>query len=161
MTRSASSIRIGLAGLLFCAALVTGPSLTAAAEPSGKAAPSQKAAEAPRPVVKIVQGGESKTPPEDCLATLVGPGINQPDPYPGYGGFVGWVSPVRLRNGDWLVGFSAGYWHVSAPTPLRFSPKTIESYHKLGSNLLRPWAFGGKGAEGMKKEIPSSREPRG
>ena len=40
---------------------------------------------------------------------------------PGYGGFVGWVSPIRLRNGDWLVGFSAGYWHASAPTPLRFS----------------------------------------
>ena len=132
MIRSASSIRINLAELLFCATLTIGPSLTAAAEPSGKAAPSQKAAEVPRPVVKVVQGGESKTPPEDCLATLVGPGINQPDPYPGYGGFVGWVSPVRLRNGDWLVGFSAGYWHVSAPTPLRFSPKTIESYHKMG-----------------------------
>ncbi|MFA7003154.1 MAG: sialidase family protein, partial [Verrucomicrobiia bacterium] len=127
-----SSIRISLAGLLFCVAIATGSPLAAAAEPSGKAAPSPKAAEAPRPVVKVVQGGESKARPEDCLATLVGPGINQPDPYPGYGGFVGWVSPVRLKNGDWLVGFSAGYWHVSAPTPLHFAPKTIESFHKMG-----------------------------
>ncbi len=71
MTRSASSIRIGLAGLLFCAALITGPSLTAADAATGKPEPSPKAAGALRPVVKIVQGGESKTPPEDCLATLV------------------------------------------------------------------------------------------
>jgi hypothetical protein len=64
--------------------------------------------------------------------TIVGPGINQPDPYPGYGGFVGWVSPIRLRNGDWLVSFSAGYWHASAPTPLRFSPGNIAEYRKIG-----------------------------
>ncbi len=120
-----------LLSVLCCGALTTGPSFAETSDPAGKAAPPQKP-EAMRPVVNVVQGGESKTPPEDCLATLVGPGINQPDPYPGYGGFVGWVSPVRLNNGDWLVGFSAGYWHASAPTPLRFSPKTIESYHKMG-----------------------------
>ena len=51
-----------------------------------------------RPVVRVVEGGESKARPEDCLATLVGPGMNQPDPFPGYGGFVGWVSPVRLNE---------------------------------------------------------------
>ena len=70
--------------------------------------------------------------PEDCLGTIVGPGINQPDRFPGYEGFVGWVSPIRLRNGDLLVGFSAGYWHASAPTPLRFSPGTIAEYRKIG-----------------------------
>jgi photosystem II stability/assembly factor-like uncharacterized protein len=79
-----------------------------------------------------VEGGESKLRPADCLGTLVGPGIHQPDPFPGYGGFVGWTSPVRLQNGDWLVGFSAGYWHASPPTPLRYSAKTIEAYHKMG-----------------------------
>ncbi len=83
-------------------------------------------------------GGESRgrrrieDAPEDCRATIIGPGINQPNPFPGYGGFVGWVSPVRLKTGDWLVGFSAGYWHASAPTPLRFSPATIEAYLKMG-----------------------------
>lgn len=100
----------------------------------------QKVVVVHRPIVKVVEGGESKVQPEDCLATLVGPGINQPDPYPGYGGFVGWVSPVRLRNGDWLAGFSAGYWHASAPTPLRFSPENIKSYIKLGlpSDIVAP-----------------------
>jgi hypothetical protein len=85
-----------------------------------------------RPAVKVVEGGESKVRPEDCLATIVGPGVNQPDPFPGYGGFVGWVSPIRLHSGDWLVGFSAGYWHASAPTPLRYSAKTIKEYRKIG-----------------------------
>jgi photosystem II stability/assembly factor-like uncharacterized protein len=83
-------------------------------------------------LVKVVEDGQSKVRPEDCLGTLVGPDIHQPDPFPGYGGFVGWCSPVRLRNGDWLVGFSAGYWHASPPTPLRYSAKAIEAYHKIG-----------------------------
>ncbi len=92
------------------------------------------------PKVKVVQGGESKLKPEDCLTTLIGPGVNQPDSFPGWGGFVGWVSPVRLRNGDWVVGFSAGYWHASAPTPLRYSKEMIESYIKLGmpENISAP-----------------------
>lgn len=90
--------------------------------------------------MKVVEGGESKLKPEDCRVRIVGPRINQPDPYPGYGGFVGWVSPIRLKNGDWLVGFSAGYWHASAPTPLRFSPKTIAEYRKIGlpENVVAP-----------------------
>jgi hypothetical protein len=54
----------------------------------------QKAVEVHRPIVKVLECGESKVQPEDCLATLVGPGINQPDPYPGYGGFVGWVGTL-------------------------------------------------------------------
>ncbi len=92
------------------------------------------------PKVIVVNGGESERRPEDCLKTLVGPGINQPDSFPGWGGFVGWVSPVRLGNGDWLAGFSAGYWHASPPTPLRYSQETIESYIKLGfpENFIAP-----------------------
>ncbi len=82
--------------------------------------------------VSVLEAGESKARPEDCRAVLVGPGINQPDPFPGYGGFVGWESPVRLKNGDWLVGFNAGYWHASPPTPLRYPAKTLEEYYKLG-----------------------------
>jgi len=80
----------------------------------------------------VVEGGDSTARPEDCRAILVGPGINQPDPFPGYGGFVGWESPARLSNGDWLVGFNAGYWHASAPTPLRYPAKTLEAYLKMG-----------------------------
>jgi|GEM_PF-1806173 len=92
----------------------------------------QQATEATRPIVKVVEGGESKIRPEDCRVTFIGPGLNQPEPFPGYGGFVGWVSPVLLKSGDWLVGFSAGYWHASPSTPLRYSPQTIEAYHKMG-----------------------------
>ncbi|HEX4146477.1 MAG TPA: sialidase family protein [Pirellulales bacterium] len=111
-----------LARLLFCAALVPGLATAAADEPQAAA----------RPVVKVVEGGESKMPPDDCVGILVGPGKNQPDPFPGYAGFVGWNSPIRLQSGDWLVGFSAGYWHASPPTPLRYSPKTLEQYRKMG-----------------------------
>ena len=87
---------------------------------------------APRPQVKVVEGGESRAKPEECRGVIVGPGINQPAPFPGYRGFVGWESPIRLKNGDWLVGFNAGYWHASAPTPLSYSAKTLEEYRKLG-----------------------------
>ena len=66
------SIRI--AGLLFFTAITTCSVFVEAADP-------------PRPIVKVVEGGESLLKPEDVLTTVVGPGINQPDPYPGYGGF--------------------------------------------------------------------------
>lgn len=119
------SIRI--AGLLFFAAIATQPALVAAADP-------------PRPVVKVVEGGESQLKPEDCRTTIIGPKVNQPDPFRGYGGFVAWPSPVRLKSGEWLIGFTAGYWHVSAPTPLRFSPSTIAANQKMGmpANIVAP-----------------------
>ena len=50
---------------------------------------------------------------------VVGPGTNQPDPFPGYNGFVGFESPARLKDGTWLVGFLAGYSHYHAPTGAR------------------------------------------
>ena len=125
MMHSDFFLGMGLAGLLLCAAIAPCPS-------SSPATAAEKPGEPQRPLVTVVAGGQSKGQPEDCLATLVGPGINQPDPFPGYGGFVGWCSPVRLNHGDWLVGFSAGYWHASPPTPLRYSAKTIEAYHKMG-----------------------------
>ena len=84
------------------------------------------------PQVVIVENGESKARAEDCRGIIVGPGINQPDKFPGYGGFVGWESPIRLKNGAWLVGFNAGYWHASAPTPLHYPAKSLDEYRKLG-----------------------------
>jgi hypothetical protein len=84
------------------------------------------------PRVEVVANGESKTKPGECRAILVGPGVNQPDPFPGYGGFIGWESPVRLKNGTWMVGFNAGYWHASPPTPLRYSAKSLAEYRKMG-----------------------------
>ncbi len=82
--------------------------------------------------VRVVENGESRAKPADCRGTVVGPGVNQPDPFPGYGGFVGWDTPIRLKSGIWLVGFNAGYWHASPPTPLNYSPQTLEDYYKLG-----------------------------
>jgi hypothetical protein len=90
------------------------------------------ATESNRPVVKVVQNGESSAKPDDCRGIIVGPGVNQPDPFPGYRGFVGWESPIRLSTGEWLVGFNAGYWHASPPTPLNYSPKTLAEYIKMG-----------------------------
>ncbi|MBN1342872.1 MAG: exo-alpha-sialidase [Phycisphaerae bacterium] len=84
------------------------------------------------PVVKVVTGGESKIPASACRQMLVGPGVKQPDPFPGYRGFVGWESPLRLRDGTLLVGFSAGYWHASPPTPLRVPPATLKHWQDLG-----------------------------
>jgi hypothetical protein len=86
----------------------------------------------PQVRVKIIENGESAVKPDDCRGIIVGPGVNQPDAFPGYAGFVGWESPIRLKNGDWLVGFNAGYWHASAPTPLHYPPKTLESFRKMG-----------------------------
>ena len=88
--------------------------------------------ERPEVKVKVVEGGESAAKPEDCRATVVGPGVNQPDPFPGYAGFVGWETPVRLKNGTWIVSFNAGYWHGSNPTPLRGDPKIWQQMAKLG-----------------------------
>ena len=48
--------------------------------------------------------------------TLVGPGLNQPKPYTGYAGFVGWTGVARTKTGALLVTFSSGYWHGSPPT---------------------------------------------
>ncbi len=124
--------RSSVAAAALAAALSLAAATASADGPRDDAAPTPAVADAARPVVKIIAGGDSKVPPEACLGTLVGPGVNQPDAFPGYGGFVGWNSPIRLKNGDWLVGFSAGYWHASPPTPLRYAPKTIEQYRKLG-----------------------------
>src|SRR5947207_16019285 len=84
------------------------------------------------PQVKVVEGGESKAKPEDCRGIIVGPGVNQLDPFPGFGGFVGWESPIRLKSGVWLVGFNAGYWHASPPTPVHYPPQTLAEYRKMG-----------------------------
>jgi hypothetical protein len=82
--------------------------------------------------VKVVPSGESEARAANCRRMLVGPGVNQPDPHPGYYGFVGWCSPTRLRDGTQLVGFSTGYWHGSPPTPLRIAADKLAAWKKLG-----------------------------
>jgi sialidase-1 len=64
---------------------------------------------------------------------LVGPGVNEPKPYPGYRGFVGWESVVRTKTGALLVAFSSGYWHASPPNSAReHFAKLYQDYRKLG-----------------------------
>jgi sialidase-1 len=90
------------------------------------------------PKVKIVQGGESHLPASQCRKMIVGPGVNQPDPFPGYGGFVGWECPARLRDGTMYVSFNAGYWHASPPTPI--DPGQLKEWTKIGypANVQAP-----------------------
>jgi hypothetical protein len=90
------------------------------------------AEETMRPQVKVIENGESKATAAECRGIIVGPGVNQPDAFPGYAGFVGWESPIRLQNGDWLVGFNAGYWHASVSTPMQYTPANLEAFRKMG-----------------------------
>ena len=43
----------------------------------------------------VVQGGQ---PTQDYRRMLVGPGVNQPNPFPGYGGCLRQAGPIRLRR---------------------------------------------------------------
>lgn len=84
------------------------------------------------PKINVITGGESAAKAADCRRMLVGPGVNQPDHFPGYDGFVGWQGPLRLRDGTWLLTFSAGYWHASCPTPLNIDKPTLDEWVRLG-----------------------------
>ena len=72
--------------------------------------------EAP-PTVRVVPTDE-QTLHTKYRRVIVGPGIQEPEPYPGYTGFVGWESVVRTKTGALLMTFTSGYWHGSPPTPL-------------------------------------------
>ena len=84
------------------------------------------------PTFNVVSGGESHLPAAKCRKMIVGPGVNQPDPFPGYAGFVGWECPTRLRDGTMLVAFNAGYWHASLPTPFDPGWKSAARWRELG-----------------------------
>lgn len=85
------------------------------------------------PTVRVVQGGHPAGDYRRCRRMLVGPGVNQPDPYPGYRGFVGWQSPIVLQDRTMLVGFSSGYWHASPPTAYFASnPAAQQQWKKIG-----------------------------
>ena len=63
---------------------------------------------------------------------ITGPTLNPHPEYPGCTGFVGWESVTRLNNGSLVCTFSAGYWHVSFPTPIDINPKELKSYIRGG-----------------------------
>jgi len=85
------------------------------------------------PVVKVIPMRGPTQDYRECRRMLVGPGVNQPEPYPGYRGFVGWQAPIVLRDGTLLVGFSSGYWHASPPTAyFKEDPARLEEWKRLG-----------------------------
>ncbi len=75
---------------------------------------------------------EGQLTPQQCARVLVsgvlGAEVNPPDPFPGYGGFNGWQDIVRCKNGDLLVAFCCGYWHVSFPTPFTAPEELKQQY---------------------------------
>ena len=83
--------------------------------PAGSSPAAAESRSLTQPVVRVVPSPE-QTQHLQFRRTLVGPGVNQPQPYPGYEGFVGWCSVARLQDGALLVTFSSGYWHASPPT---------------------------------------------
>jgi hypothetical protein len=88
------------------------------------------------PTVKVIPSPE-QTQHLRFRRTLVGPGINQPKPYPGYEGFVGWSGVACTKSGALLVTFSSGYWHSSPPTgPTPLPSSFAELFKKLsGADL--------------------------
>jgi len=84
-----------------------------------------------QPIVKVIPTSE-QTRHLQNRRTLVGPGINQPKPYAGYEGFVGWSAVERTETGALLVTFSSGYWHASAPTGPQLLPADfVQVFKKL------------------------------
>jgi len=88
----------------------------------------------PPPVVtvRVVEGGEAAARAADVRRVVVGPGVNKPDPFPGFGGSVAWAGVAHTKRGTLLVAFNAGYWHVSPPTPFVMPEAKLEFYRSLG-----------------------------
>ncbi len=86
-------------------------------------------------VVKNSSTGNFKS----CRKLVTGPGFNEHPKYPGCTGFIGWESVTRLSSGEMLCTFSAGYWHVSFPTPIDVKPDLLKRFQKSGFPL-KPFA---------------------
>jgi len=106
-----------------------------------------------QPIIKVIPSPE-QTQQTQFRRTLVGPGINQPTPYPGYGGLVGWPAVVRTKTGALVVTFSSGYWHASPPTDSQPLPDDFaEVFKRLsGVDISTIHAPRGGRAEFMRSE---------
>lgn len=82
--------------------------------------------------VRVVSGGESAHTANEVRQVIVGPGVNEPAPFPGYGGSVAWAGVERAKDGALVAAFNAGYWHVSAPTPYVMTDPVLEKYYNIG-----------------------------
>lgn len=76
---------------------------------------------------------------------VTGADHNRPDPFPGLGDFIGWPGGIdRLPNGDLLLVFSAGYWHVSFAQPRQIEPTVRQRWLDQGWPLDFPAPTGGR-----------------
>ena len=106
-------------------------------------APRAHAAE-PKFSVRVVKN--SSTGDYRKLRTMItGPDLNEHPDYTGCTGFVGWESVIQLKNGDLLCSFSAGYWHVSFPTPIDLKPPLLQQYIRGGFPKKIDAPTGGRG----------------
>jgi len=68
-----------------------------------------------------------------CRRKIVGWDVNPPDPFPGYGGCIGLLQDCKpMPDGDWLLVFRAGYWHISMATPFVVPKETLDRWEKNG-----------------------------
>ncbi|MEO2020703.1 MAG: Rid family hydrolase [Pirellulaceae bacterium] len=91
-------------------------------------------------VVKSTSTGDFRT----ARKMITGPGVNEHPAYPGCTGFVGWESVTRLRSGELICSFSAGYWHVSFPSPVDIVPDLLKRYQQSGFPLQVNAPTGGR-----------------
>lgn len=105
------------------------------------AAPGEKAGETVRTrIVPDRSTGDIRA----CRKMVTGPDVNEHPCYPGCTGFVGWESVMRRSGGEMLCSFSAGYWHVSFPTPIDLEPETLKQYQRAGFPLEIAAPTGGR-----------------
>jgi len=80
-----------------------------------------------------------------CRRKIVAWDVNPPDPFPGFGGTVGLGQEcAELANGDWLLVFHAGYWHMSMATPLVAPEDLLERWSASGLRLDMDAPQGGR-----------------
>lgn len=68
-----------------------------------------------------------------CRRKIVGWDVNPPDPFPGYDGCIGLLQNCKpMPDGDLLLVFRAGYWHMSLATPYVIPEELLVKYEKNG-----------------------------
>ena len=91
----------------------------------------KKSAAASLPSVSaLITGKEPRVDFEEYRQIIVSPEVNTPEPFKGFGGYCGWPTVCRLRNGDLFVTFSAGYYHASWPTPFNMHPEELARWKR-------------------------------
>ena len=70
----------------------------------------------------------------NCAGVVVGPGVNEPDPFPGFVLSVAWAGVAHTRSAApcWSPS-NAGYWHVSPPTTYFMPVPKVEYYRSLSA----------------------------